>query len=188
MATANLKRAPRNGLPKTSRDTPMYSDAEGNTNDIPTFFTTKHYKWLLKYQQLFQFYGVHGDTNVTRANADNSLAEWASYQTYKLVTVDNYDLKWKQLLNGIGVCCSPSSTPDQVFENYLASYNALRGTRNAITPKKADAKALRGWWKYWRQKGYKICLGSPEKSKIKIGRKYLFYILQAYLVVFPLKS
>jgi hypothetical protein len=47
MATADLKWAPRNGLPKTSGDTPMSSDDEGpnrDTSDIPTFFTTKHYK------------------------------------------------------------------------------------------------------------------------------------------------
>jgi hypothetical protein len=64
-----------------------------NTNDIPTFFTTKYYNWLLKYQQLFQFYLVHGHTNVTRANAYNSFVGWASYQISKIGTVDKYDRK-----------------------------------------------------------------------------------------------
>jgi hypothetical protein len=69
----------------------MSSDAEGpnrDANDIPTFLTINHYKWLLKYQQLFQFYLVQGHTNVTRANANNLLAEWAFYQRSKLGTVD----------------------------------------------------------------------------------------------------
>jgi hypothetical protein len=60
-----------------------------NANATPTFFTIKHYKWLLQYQQLFQFYLVSGDTNVTRRNANNYLAEWASYK----------DLNWEQLTN-----------------------------------------------------------------------------------------
>jgi hypothetical protein len=83
MATTNLKWAARKGFPKTSDDTPMTSDNEGpspNANDTPAFFTIKDYKWLLQYQQLFQFYLVHRHTYVTRANVDNSLAEWASYQ------------------------------------------------------------------------------------------------------------
>jgi hypothetical protein len=61
--------------PKTYGGAPVSSDNEGpnpNANGIPTFFTTKHYKWLLKYQQLFHFYLGHGHTNLTRANADNS--------------------------------------------------------------------------------------------------------------------
>jgi hypothetical protein len=87
---------------------------------------------------------VHVHTNVTRANADNSLAEWASYQRSKFGTVDKYDPKWKQLLNGIVFCCSPPPTPNQVFEKHMVSYNALHGTHNALTPKKADNKAMRG--------------------------------------------
>jgi hypothetical protein len=83
--------------------------------------------------------------------------------------------------------CLLSPTPKQVFENHMASYNALRGTWNAITPKKADNKALHGWWKYWRQQGKHFLLGAPAKSKMKIGRNYSFYIQQAYLVVCPSK-
>jgi hypothetical protein len=41
----------------------------------------------------------------------------------------------------------------------------LRGTRNAITPKKADNKALHGWWKYWRQQGKQFLQGGPGKIK-----------------------
>jgi hypothetical protein len=63
--------------------------------------------------------------------------------------VNKYDPKWKQLLNGIGFCSSSPPTPNQVFNNRVLSYNALRGTRNVITPKIADNKALHGWWKYW---------------------------------------
>jgi hypothetical protein len=37
--------------------------------------------------------------------------------------------------------------PTQLFETNLATYNALRGTRNAITPNKSDNNALHGWWK-----------------------------------------
>jgi hypothetical protein len=125
----------------------MSSNNEGpdpNANDTPTFFTIKHYKWLLQYQQFFQFYLVHGQTNITRHNADNSLAEWASYQRSKIGAVDKYDQKWKHLLNGIGFCSSPPPTTNQVFEKYLVSYNVLRGTRNAIMPKKANNKALNG--------------------------------------------
>jgi hypothetical protein len=52
-----------------------------------------------------------------------------------------------------------------VFKNQLVSYNSLRGTQNAITPKKAENKALQGWWEYWRQQGKQCLLG--ESSKIK---------------------
>jgi hypothetical protein len=107
-------------------------------------FTIKHYKWLLQYQQLFQFYLVHGHTNVTRRNVDNSLAEWASYQRYKIGAVDKYDQKWKHLLNGIGFCSSPPTIPNQVFEKHLVSYNVFGGTRNAITPKKAKKRPSMG--------------------------------------------
>jgi hypothetical protein len=82
MATPTLKWPLIIGAPKTTGDTQTFSDNEGpnpNANDTPTFFTIKHYKWLLQYQQLFQFYLVHGHTNVARRNADNSLAEWALY-------------------------------------------------------------------------------------------------------------
>jgi hypothetical protein len=44
-------------------------------------------------------------------------------------------------------------------------HNSLRGTRNAITPKKADNKALRGWWKYWRQQGKRFLQGESRKIK-----------------------
>jgi hypothetical protein len=64
------------------------------------FFTSKHYKWILQYQQLFQFYPVHGHTNIVRRNDDNSLVKWALYQRSKMGAVDKYDPKWKQLLNG----------------------------------------------------------------------------------------
>jgi hypothetical protein len=49
MATT-LKWPAINGAPKTTGDTPMSSDFEGlnpNDNDAMTFFTIKHYKWLL---------------------------------------------------------------------------------------------------------------------------------------------
>jgi hypothetical protein len=100
MATPTLKWSLIIGATKTTGDTPM-SDNEGpnpNANDTPTFFTIKHYKWILQYQQLFQFYLVHGHTTVTRRNADNSLAEWASYQRSKMGAVDKYDQNWKHLL------------------------------------------------------------------------------------------
>jgi hypothetical protein len=79
--------------------------------------------------------------------------------------VDKYDQKWKHLLNGTGFCCSPPPTPNQVFEKHFVSYNVLRGTRNAITPKKADNKALYGWWKYWRQQGKQFLQGGGSKIK-----------------------
>jgi hypothetical protein len=126
----------------------MSSDDGGpspNANDTPTFFTIKHYKYILQYQQLFQFYLVHRHTNVTRRNADTHLSEWASYQRSKMGITNKCDPKWKQLLNGIGFCSSPPQTPNQVFDNHLVSYNALSGTRNVITPKKANNKALHGW-------------------------------------------
>jgi hypothetical protein len=115
MATSSLKWPLRIGAPKSTSDNPTFSDNEGsnpnpNTNDTPPYFTIKHYKGILQYQQLFQFYLAHGHTNVTRRNADNSLAEWASYQTSKMVATDKYDLKWKHLLNGIEFCSSPPPT------------------------------------------------------------------------------
>jgi hypothetical protein len=121
MATPSLKCFARKGASKTSGDTPVSSDNEGtnpNANDAPTFFIIKHYKWILQYQQLFQFYLVNGHTNVTRRNADNSLAEWASYQRSKMGAVGKYDPKWKQLLNGIGFCCSPHPPKPGVRESY----------------------------------------------------------------------
>jgi hypothetical protein len=168
MATPTLKWPLRIGAPKSTSDNSTFSDNEGSnpdTNDTPTFFTIKHCKWLLQYQQLFQFYLVHGHTNVTRRNADNWLAEWASYQRSKMVATDKYDVKWKHLLNGIRFCSSPPPTPNQVFEKHLLAYNVLRGTRNTITPKKADSKDLHGWWKYWRQQGKQFLLGEPSKIK-----------------------
>jgi hypothetical protein len=33
----------------------------------------------------------------------------------------------------------------ELFQNHRASCNALRGTRNAITPKKSDNNALAAW-------------------------------------------
>jgi hypothetical protein len=107
MATSTLKWPLKIGAPKTTGDTPMSSDNGGpdpKANDTPTCFTIKRYKWLLQYQQLFQFYLVHGHTNVTRRSADNSLVEWASYQRSKMGAVDKYDQKWKNLLNGIEFC------------------------------------------------------------------------------------
>jgi hypothetical protein len=47
----------------------------------------------------------------------------------------------------------------------MVSYNALRGTQNVITPKKADNKALHGWWKYWRQQGKHFLQGKSSKLK-----------------------
>jgi hypothetical protein len=47
----------------------------------------------------------------------------------------------------------------------MVSYNALRGTQNAITPKKSDNKALHGWWKYWRQQGKQFVQGGSSKIK-----------------------
>jgi hypothetical protein len=177
MATTNLNGASRNGSPKKSGETPLSYETESPypNNDIPTCFTTNHYKWLLKYQQFFQFYLVHGCTNVAHANADNSLAKWASYQRSKMGTVDKYDPKWKQLLYGIDFCFSPPHNPNEVFENHLASYNSVRGTPNAITPKKADNKVLHGWWKYWRQQGKQFMLG--ESRKIKDQDWHKFFVL-----------
>jgi hypothetical protein len=170
MATPTLKWPLRIGAPKSTSDNSTFSDNDGsnpnpNANNTPTFFKIKHYKWLLQYQQLFQFYLVHGHINVTRHNADNSLAEWASYQRSKMVVTDKYDVKWKHLLNGIGFCSTPPPTPNQVFDKHMLAYNVLRGTQNAITPKKADSKDLHGWWKYWRQQGKQCLMGEPSKIK-----------------------
>jgi hypothetical protein len=96
MTTPTLKWSARKGTPKTTGNTPMSSDNEGpdpNANDAPTFFTIKHYKWLLQYQQLFQFYLFHRHTNATRRNTDNSLVEWASYQRSKMGISNKYDPK-----------------------------------------------------------------------------------------------
>jgi hypothetical protein len=79
--------------------------------------------------------------------------------------VDKYDHKWKHLLSGIGYCSSPPPTPNQVFEKHLVSYNVLHRTRNAITPKKANSKALHGCRKYWRQQGKQFLQGEPSKIK-----------------------
>jgi hypothetical protein len=67
--------------------------------------------------------------------------------------------------------------PD-VFKHHMASYNALRGTRNTITLKKADNKALHGWWKYWRQQGKQFLLGVSSKTKDKDWQK-LFVLYSA---------
>jgi hypothetical protein len=115
-----------------------------------------------------------------QGQCDNSLAKRASYQRSKLGTVDNYDPKWKHLLNRIGVCCSPPPTLDQVFENHMVSYNALCGTQNAITPKKADTKVLHGWWKYWRQQGKQVMLGESSKIKDQDWQK-LFVLYSAVI-------
>jgi hypothetical protein len=159
MATPTLK-WPARSAPKTTGDTPMSSDNEGpnpNPNDTPTFFHNQALQ--------FQFYLFHGHTNVTRHNANNSLAGWASYQRSKMGIVNKYDPKWNQLLNGIGFCSFPPQTPNQVFKNHLVSYTALRGPRNTITPKKANNKALHGWWEYWRQEGKQCLQGGAVKSK-----------------------
>jgi hypothetical protein len=67
-----------------------------------------------------------------------------------------------------------------VFENHLASYNSLRGTRNAITLKKADNKALHGWWTYWRQQGKHFLLG--ESSKIKDQDWQTLFVLYSAVI------
>jgi hypothetical protein len=82
-----------------------------------------------------------------------------------MVGTYKYDVKWKHLLNGIGFCSSPPPNPNQVFEKHLVAYNVLCETRNATTPKKADIKALYGWWKYWRQQGKQFLQGEPSKIK-----------------------
>jgi hypothetical protein len=79
--------------------------------------------------------------------------------------VDKYDPKQKHLLNGIGFFSSPPPTPNQVFKKHLVSYNALRGTRNAFTPKKVNNKALHGWWKYWRQQGKFFLRGGQQNQR-----------------------
>jgi hypothetical protein len=95
MAPPTLKWPLRIGDPKTTGDTPMSSDNEDphphpnpTPTPTPTFFTIKRCKWLLQYQKLFQFYLVHGHTNVTRRNADNYLAEWASVFYRSLLVIN----------------------------------------------------------------------------------------------------
>jgi hypothetical protein len=72
-------------------------------------------------------------------------------------------------------------TPNQVFEKHLVAYHVLRGTRNAITPKKADSKALlHGWSKYWRHQGTQFLQGEPRKMKVHdLQNIFDLYIMQA---------
>jgi hypothetical protein len=105
-----------------------------------------------------------------------------------------YDLKWKRntfsMELDVAVLAPPNTPNNQVFEKHLVAYNVLRGTtQNAITPKKADSKALlHGWWKYWRQQGTRFLQGEPSKMKDHDLQKIFdIYILQAYSVAFYLK-
>jgi hypothetical protein len=68
----------------------------------------------------FQFYLMHGHTNVTRSY-DTSLAEWSSFQRRKLVqSGDKYDPKYKHILDGIDLSCVSPPSPNEVFDNNLA--------------------------------------------------------------------
>jgi hypothetical protein len=190
MATSTLKWPLRIGPPKSTSDNSMFSDNDGsnpNANDTPTFFTIKNYKWLLQYQQLFQFYLVHGHTNVTRRNADNSLAEWASYQRSKMVATDKYDVKWKHLLNGIGFCSSPLPPPTRCSRSTCLRTMFSVEHRIQSLPRKPTARTSMGGGNTGDNKENIFCWGSQEKSKTTTCRKYLIYILQAYLVAFHLK-
>jgi hypothetical protein len=102
----------------TPTPTPMTRQHFSQSSTISGYYNTSsffNFTWSLQYQQLFQFYLVHGHTNVTRRNADNSLAEWALYQRSKMGDVDKYDQKWKHLLNRIGFCSSPPPTLREAF-------------------------------------------------------------------------
>jgi hypothetical protein len=74
--------------------------------------------------------------------------------------VDKYDQKWKHLLNGIGFCSSPPPTPNQIFKKHLVSYNVLCGTRNAITPKKAEIRPSMGGGNIGDNKEISFCRGA----------------------------
>jgi hypothetical protein len=167
MATPTLKWPLRIGAPKSTSDNPTFSDNEGsnpNTNDTPTFFTIKHYKWLLQYQLLFQFYLVHGHTNVTRRNAGNSLAEWASYHISKMGATDKYDLKWKHLLDGIGFCSSPPPTPTRCSRStWLHTMFSVEPGMKSL-PRKPTARPSMDGGNIGDKKGSIFCRGA---SKIK---------------------
>jgi hypothetical protein len=62
-----------------------------------------------------------------------------------------------------------------VFEKHLVLYNALRGTWNAITSKKADNKALHGWWGYWRQQGKHVLQGGLENQRPGLAEIFDLY-------------
>jgi hypothetical protein len=90
MATPTLKWPLRIGCPKTTGDTPMSSDNEGpnpNAKYTPTFFTIKHYKWLLQYHSSSNFTWFM-DTP-TLPGAMTIILLWNGHRIK--------DLKWDQL-------------------------------------------------------------------------------------------
>jgi hypothetical protein len=192
MANPTLKWPLISGAPKTTGDTPISSDNEGpnpnpNDNNSPTFFIIKHYKWLLQYQQIFQF-----------TWSVDTLSLSGAMPTILLRNVlCTRDLKWEPLTN------MTKSGNTYSMELYFAVHPHLPPTRSSRSiwfhtmfsaelgmqshPRKPTTRPFMGGGNIGDNKQSNFWRESLAKSKTTIGRKYSIYIMQAYVAAFHLK-
>jgi hypothetical protein len=78
------------------------SDSENLVTTITSHLSREVKNWLLKYQQLVQFYLTYHHYEVSRKSEMATLADWVLYQRTKFKSdPDNYDSHRLRLLKGI---------------------------------------------------------------------------------------
>jgi hypothetical protein len=83
------------------------------------------------------------------------------------------DLKWEPLKNmtksgntySMELDFAVHPHPPPTKSSRSIRFHTMFSARNASTPKKAENKALHGWWKYWRQQGKQFLQGGASKIK-----------------------
>jgi hypothetical protein len=125
---------------------------------------TSEKNWILKYQQLFQFYLTHHCCEVPRKAEMATLADWVLYQRTKFKSdPDTFDSHRIHLLRGIKKSFVKEDNSKASFDTNLEAYIQFKGCRNTISiPKDHN---LHGWWKHWRFQGKRFLKGSPTKLK-----------------------
>jgi hypothetical protein len=120
------------------------SDNLGHHHKKPPF-TTSENNWLLKYQQLFQFYLTYRHCEVPIKAEMPTLADWVLYQRAKFKSdPDNYDSHRLHLLKGIKFSFVKEDKNKANFVTNLEAYIHFNDCRNTISiPKDHD---LHGWW------------------------------------------
>jgi hypothetical protein len=127
------------------------SDSLVHHHNKPTFKTSDN-NWLLKYQQLFQFYLTYHHCEVPIKAEMATLADWVLYQRTQFKSdPDTYDSHHLNLLKGINFSFVKQDNNKASFYTNLEAYINLKGCRKSISiPKDHD---LHGWWKHWRFQG-----------------------------------
>jgi hypothetical protein len=125
---------------------------------------TSEDNWILKYQQLFQFYHIHCHCDVPRKAEMATLADWVLYQRSKFKSdPDTFDSHRLRLLKGITNSFVKEDNIKASFDANLEAYIQFKGCRDTISV--TNEHDLRGWWKPCRFQGKRFSKGSPTKLK-----------------------